>query len=533
MQIIIPMSGFGKRFKDYGYKSPKFLIDVNGKPIISYVIDMFPKEKDFLFICNKDHLRNKKFHVKKVIKQFCPSGKVVGIKPHNLGPVHTILQAEKEIKKGIPTIVNYCDFTCYWNWRDFKKFVLSKDCEGAIPAYKGFHPHSLGKNYYSYLKENRKKVVDIREKSCFTKNRTEEYASSGTYYFSNSNEMIEAFKKQIESKLITNGEYYVSLSYKKMISEKKKILVYPIKYFMQWGTPEDLDEYNYWSKTFTNLVKKRKRSKLKGSLIIPMAGIGKRFLDEKYKKPKPLIKVSGKEMVIQATRALPEFERSLFLVRKNMKDSQKIKKKVNKIFKNSDVVLIPGYTGGQLCTIDVGIDYLLKKNSRLINSPVTITSCDSKLIYDHKKLINLLNDKDTDIIVLGLKNYPEAIKKPNMFGWLYISDGRVKKVSVKKKINGKENSIILGTFIFKKMKYFIESSTLLKNRKGKVNQEYYVDSCLNDAIEMGLKCRMLEVDSFVSWGTPNELKTFEYWQSCFNKWKSHEYKISNDSDFKN
>ena len=83
------------------------------------------------------------------------------------------------------------------------------------------------------------------------------------------------------------------------------------------------------------------------------------------------------------------------------------------------------------------------------------------------------------------------------------------------------------------MKYFIESSTLLKNRKGKVNQEYYVDSCLNDAIEMGLKCRMLEVDSFVSWGTPNELKTFEYWQSCFNKWKSHEYKISNDSDFKN
>jgi hypothetical protein len=36
------------------------------------------------------------------------------------------------------------------------------------------------------------------------------------------------------------------------------------------------------------------------------------------------------------------------------------------------------------------------------------------------------------------------------------------------------------------------------------------------------------VDSFISWGTPNDLRTFEYWQSCFSKWPQHPYKLDLD-----
>ena len=46
---------------------------------------------------------------------------------------------------------------------------------------------------------------------------------------------------------------------------------------------------------------------------------------------------------------------------------------------------------------------------------------------------------------------------------------------------------------------------------------------------MGLNCHYFQVDQYICWGTPNDLKTFEYWQSCFHKWKYHSYKIQNDS----
>ena len=61
MQIVIPMSGFGERFRKVGYSVPKPLIEIDGKTIIQHVIEMFPGENDITFICNKDHLNEKKY----------------------------------------------------------------------------------------------------------------------------------------------------------------------------------------------------------------------------------------------------------------------------------------------------------------------------------------------------------------------------------------------------------------------------------------------------------------------------------------
>jgi hypothetical protein len=43
-----------------------------------------------------------------------------------------------------------------------------------------------------------------------------------------------------------------------------------------------------------------------------------------------------------------------------------------------------------------------------------------------------------------------------------------------------------------------------------------------------MSCRLFEVDGFLSWGMPNDLRTFEYWQSCFHKWAGHPYQLKND-----
>ena len=50
IQLIIPMSGIGKRFIDAGYEDPKPLIEVDGLPIIEHVINLFGKPDDVIFI---------------------------------------------------------------------------------------------------------------------------------------------------------------------------------------------------------------------------------------------------------------------------------------------------------------------------------------------------------------------------------------------------------------------------------------------------------------------------------------------------
>ena len=250
MQLVIPMSGFGERFYRAGYTIPKALIEIDGKPIIAHVIDMFPGEHDFLFICNADHLQHNPYHMEEILRRYCPTGRIVGIPPHKLGPVHAVLQVNHLIDPERPVLINYCDFPCYWDWHDFKNFVTTTGCHGAIPAYKDFHPHTLGNTNYAYMQEDHGWVLDIQEKQPYTDNRMNEYASSGSYYFASGKIMSDALRMAEEQQLTVGGEYYVSLAYKPLLAANHAIAVYPLQHFMQWGTPDDVAEYNNWSAIF-------------------------------------------------------------------------------------------------------------------------------------------------------------------------------------------------------------------------------------------------------------------------------------------
>ena len=103
MQIIIPMSGFGERFRRAGYDVPKPLIIIDGKPIIAHVIDMFPGETDFLFICNEDHLNEPAYRMAEIIRRYCPKGRIVGIASHKTGPIGAVLKlAAVALRSGLP-----------------------------------------------------------------------------------------------------------------------------------------------------------------------------------------------------------------------------------------------------------------------------------------------------------------------------------------------------------------------------------------------------------------------------------------------
>ncbi len=529
MQIVIPMSGFGERFRRAGYEVPKPLIEVEGKPIIAHVIDMFPGEIDFSFICNQEHLDNPSYKMREILQKYAPTGKIYGIQPHKLGPVFAVQKIQKFLNPNKPVVVNYCDFTCYWSWEHFKSFVDETECVGAIPAYKGFHPHSLGNTNYAYLREKEGWIKDIQEKQPYTDNRMNEYASSGTYYFSSAKIMFEEFAEIVDKKVSLGGEYYVSLAYKRMCRNLKSLAVYPIQHFMQWGTPEDVREYNYWSQTFLKLVMKETALQVtEGSTVIPLAGLGQRFASQGYPITKPLIPVSGRSMVCQATDDLPTTSSQVFVVRSDMPDYDDVISELKENYPNGLIKTIDHVTEGQACTAIIGVKALENSNKKSI-SPLTIGVCDSGALYNSEAYKALLNDPKVDVIVWGIRGYANASRYPEMYGWIASKNGSISKISVKKALDDPSNDpIVLGIFTFKKKSDFERVTNSLINRDGRINGEFYLDSCIEDAIKLGLKCALFEVDSYLCWGTPNDLKTFEYWQSCFHLWSGHRYKLQND-----
>ncbi len=529
MQIIIPMSGFGERFRRAGYTVPKPLIEIDGKPIIAHVIDMFPGETDFIFICNQDHLNDPAYRMLAILKEYCPSGRVVGIPPHKLGPINAVLQVEHLLNPSEPVVVNYCDFTCYWDWQHFKHFVNNTACAGAVPAYKGFHPHSLGSTNYAYICEVDGWIRDIQEKQPFTNNRMEEYASSGTYYFASAQIMGEAFRAVIEQDLNIGGEYYVSLAYKPLLSGKKAVSVYPLQHFMQWGTPEDVAEYVTWSKAFKGLIAKSKSPpSFKGALVVPMAGLGQRFIDEGYLQTKPLISVSGLPMVAQAAHDLPPADHHVFVIRADMLGYEDVAKQLRILYPKAIIKTIERVTEGQACTALIGLNALEDKGEKIC-FPITIGACDNGALYDIDAFDKLVNDPLVDVIVWGIRGYPNAERHPKMFGWIDANGGLIRSISVKTPLSAPASDpIVLGAFTFRRADDFRRALERLVARNGRINGEFYIDSLINDAIALGLQCHLFEIDSYLCWGTPNDLRTFEYWQSCFHKWTGHPYRLELD-----
>ncbi|KCZ85721.1 hypothetical protein HAD_08550 [Hyphomonas adhaerens MHS-3] len=524
MQIVIPMSGFGERFRRAGYDTPKPLIPVDGKPIIAHVLDMFPGETDVVFICNKDHLSNPDYRMAEILRRYCPTGKIVAIPPHKLGPVNAVLLAREAIDPDKPVVVNYCDFTCYWDYKDFRRFVTETDCDGCVPAYRGFHPHSLGSTFYAYMKHTGLWMDDIQEKKPWTDDPPSEYASSGTYYFRSGALCLETLEKQVRQELDVNGEYYVSLAYRVLKQGGYRTAIYDLQHFMQWGTPEDLAEYVAWSKAFRRLaVDDAVRPRHGGTLLVPMAGLGKRFADEGYAQVKPLIPVSGRPMAIQATRDLPEAHKTVFVLRRDIPGVEEIELKLLTSFVGAETVMLDEVTEGQAITCKHGLSRVAP------DQPVTVGACDNGMLYDPKKFEAAMAG-DADVLVWTVRGHVDGKMRPKQFGWVQADkDGAVRDVLVKEAPEDPATApMIVGAFTFRRASDFAACIDALVDRDGRVNGEFYVDSLIADAVAKGLNCQIFEIDHYIGWGTPNDLKTFEYWQSCFHKWPSHPYKLQND-----
>lgn len=251
MKIIIPMTGFGSRFVAAGYKNLKPFIEVQGKPIVQWIVDgMYPEEKDILFVCRQEHLDAIPWMQDKLM-QIAPTAQIFAIKDWvKKGPVYDVLKASTVIDDDVPCIINYCDFYMTWDWKKFVEDVSARGCDGCIPCYTGFHPHLLiRKNVYaSCLTDDEDNLLEIREKYSFEQDKTKAKHSPGVYYFRTGALLKEYCQKLVDSEQTLNGEYYASLPYNFMVADGRKVWVPTnVEKFCQWGTPEDMQDYLFWT----------------------------------------------------------------------------------------------------------------------------------------------------------------------------------------------------------------------------------------------------------------------------------------------
>jgi len=493
MHIIIPATGMGRRFVDAGYTEPKPFILVDGKPMIQHVIELFPKETNVSVICREEMVAR--------MKEICPYARVLVDTYRGLGPVDTILAVADSIDDSEETIVSYCDYGTAWDYDAFKKFVHRTGSDGVLAIYRGFHPHNLGPDKYAVVRETDRVAHEVREKWQFSRSKLDDCTSNGTYYFRNGALLKKYCKALVESGEKVNGEFYMSLVYNRMIQDGYKVMVFEIDRMLQWGTPADLEDYQVWSNCFRSSVVPPVTD---GITLLPMAGRGSRFSMVGYETPKPFLPIDGVPMMVAAIDCLPKTPELRIVTLAEHPD-------VQPYFPDAKVYRIPDVTDGQATTCMKALDDVSD------DTQLTITACDNGAIYNADRLSELLNDTSIDAIVWAFHNNPTSKLYPHMYAWLDVDETmRLRDVSVKRPFLDRPNKYaIIGTMTFRRTADFKTGYDYIRKHDIRTNGEFYVDNLLKPLVDMGKKIVVFPVDYYLCWGTPNDYKTFTYWESYF------------------
>lgn len=544
MYVIIPMTGYGSRFVAAGYKELKPFIPIMETPIIEWIVKrMYPADTDFIFVCRGEHLSEDPA-MRERLMALAPAAKIVAIENWvKKGPVYDVLRAYRELKDSgqidvnAPCIINYCDFYMTWDFQGFADMAKERNCDGSVPCYTGFHPNLLPqKNYYaSCLTDEEDNLIEIREKYSFEEDKTKAKHSPGVYYFKNGGIMEKYCQILTEhEECAINGEFYASLPYNFMVRDGLKVWVPTnVEYFCQWGTPEDMEEFVYW----TDLIRQTAGGSLvqdqaeqetvsAGKVLIPMAGAGQRFAQAGYTVHKPAIMTIDrkdgieKPMVVCATKDLPGVRQdggNVIYVDRTFHREDGVEDAVRQYYPKAQFITIDHLTQGQACTCMLAEAYLDPEE------PLLIAGCDNGMDIDTEAFQSLT--QECDCIVFTYRHNEAVLANPNAYGWMIADNqGNITGTSIKKAISDTpmEDPAVVATFWFKKSRIFLEATAKMIEEDDRINGEFYVDQTVKHVLDLGYRAKIFDIDRYVGWGTPADYEGYQQTYTYFEDFLKRE-----------
>ena len=115
------------------------------------------------------------------------------------------------------------------------------------------------------------------------------------------------------------------------------------------------------------------------------------------------------------------------------------------------------------------------------------------------------------MVIWTFRNHPFVLGNPKMYGWVQTNEeSRVSGVSCKTPIsdNPISDHAVSGTFTFKKAKSFLDCAERLIKKNRRINNEFYLDTLIDECVTNGYEVSLLEIDKYYCWGTPKDLESY-------------------------
>ena len=226
------------------------------------------------------------------------------------------------------------------------------------------------------------------------------------------------------------------------------------------------------------------------NILIPMAGLGSRFADAGYEKPKPLIDVNGVPMIEAVVDSLGIDGHYIFIVQKQHSVQYHLLDVLDSIAPGCSIVELDGPTDGAARTA-LTASHLIDNDT-----PLVIANSDQIVKWQGQVFSKLVSD--WNVVALFEADDPK-------WSFAKIENNLITEIAEKKVIS---NNASVGIYGWAKGSDYVKYAKLMIARDIRTNNEFYIAPVYNGAIADGQKVYPFFVEKMYGTGTPEDLAAY-------------------------
>ena len=225
-------------------------IKVSGKPMIIKAIECLPLTGSQDLGCLKDHIEI--YKLKNNFENYFKNINIIPIEKVTSGQAITcqlMLQQIKDINE--PILISACDNGIYYNNTLLHKLFNDDKIDIIVFAYKNQESSYFRPEMYSWLDiDEFNSIKYVHCKHFPFQTPLNNFAIIGTMFFKEAKYFLNGLKQNITNNIKNNGEFYVDEVINRCIESGLRIKMFEVYNYICWGTPEDLETYNFWKSHF-------------------------------------------------------------------------------------------------------------------------------------------------------------------------------------------------------------------------------------------------------------------------------------------
>lgn len=246
---LIPMAGAGQRFLDAGYTTAKPLIPVENKPMIAHAAGCLPDADRWIFVCRQEHIDDYKID-RELAALFDPA-EVIPVAGLTEGQACTCLLARDAIPGDACVTIGACDNAMTYDRIRYQSVISDPDVDALIWTFRRNPAVLQDPRMYGWVKvDTGDTVTGVSVKIPISDEPMNDHAVIGAFTFRRWADFVRSCDAMIAADRRIKSEFYVDEAMNLAVELGLRVKVFEVDRYICWGTPQDLDVYNYWAGYF-------------------------------------------------------------------------------------------------------------------------------------------------------------------------------------------------------------------------------------------------------------------------------------------